>query len=370
MIPLAIWAVVETKPRHAVDPIASLSILLPETLPPSRLLFPLKTTYQANGNTSDAWRGLAHLVVPRSRLIISLSEPGAVRVFPNKMVNADQNTVQGCLKRCSDYGFPAGGLEYGEECYCGDVEDIAANGGVMSPESDCDMLCSGDPYHLCGGPQRLQLYEWNGNLNVWNEPQNTGHYEFLISSPIVSLIATLGTNNKVTFLEKWGTSYYPNSTGAYELDLTLVNDYTKTWREMHVKTDVFCAASIILPDKAGRQINVGGWSVESLYGIRLYSPDGSPGVNGTNDWEEDVNVLALQRGRWYPTALLLTNGSILVVGGEHGSNGVAEPTLEILPRPNGGDTVVYLDWLNSTDPNNLYPFLHILPTNGNILVSK
>lgn len=297
-----------------------------------------------------------------------LAEPGAVRVFPNKMVNTNDNTVQGCLKRCSDYGFPAGGLEYGEECYCGDVEDIATNGGVMSPESDCNILCTGDPYHLCGGQQRLQLYEWNGNLNVWNQPQNTGRYEFLIGSPIVSLIATLGINNKVTFLEKWGTSVYPNSTGAYELDLTLVNDYTKTWREMHVKTDVFCAASIILPDKAGRQINVGGWSVDSLFGIRLYSPDGSPGVNGTNDWEEDVNVLALQRGRWYPTALLLTNGSILVVGGEHGSNGAAEPTLEILPKPAGGDTVVYLDWLNRTDPNNLYPFLHILPNNGNIFV--
>ena len=286
------------------------------------------------------------------------------------MVFSDNNTVQACLQRCSEYGFPAGGLEYGEECYCGDVADIAANGGVMSSESDCNMLCSGDPYHLCGGQQRLQLYEWNGNLNVWNKPQNTGRYEYLVGAPVVSLISTLNINNKVTFLEKYGTSIYPNSTGAYELDVTLVGDYTKTWREMHVQTDIFCAAGLILPDKAGRQITVGGWSVDSLYGIRLYTPDGSLGVNGTNDWEEDVNVLSLQRGRWYPSALTLTNGSILVVGGEHGSNGVAEPTLEILPKPEGGDTVVYLDWLNRTDPNNLYPFLYVLPTNGDILVSE
>ena len=63
---------------------------------------------------------------------------------------------------------------------------------------------------------------------------------------------------------------------------------------MHVKTDVFCSGSIILPDKVGRQINVGGWSVESTFGLRLYTPDGSPGVNGTNDWEEDYNILKLQ----------------------------------------------------------------------------
>lgn len=66
------------------------------------------------------------------------------------------------------------------------------------------------------------------------------------------------------------------------------------WREMHVKTDVFCAGSVILPDKAGRQINVGGWSLESTFGVRLYTPDGHEGVNSTNDWEENFQVLSLQ----------------------------------------------------------------------------
>lgn len=87
---------------------------------------------------------------------------------------------------------------------------------------------------------------------------------------------------------------FPNSTGAYELDLSLVDDFYHTWREMHVKTDVFCSGSVILPDKAGRQINVGGWSLQSTWGVRLYTPDGSSGVNGTNDWEENYAELALQ----------------------------------------------------------------------------
>ena len=50
------------------------------------------------------------------------------------------------------------------------------------------------------------------------------------------------------------------------------------------------------------------------------------------------------------------------MGGETGSNAPANPTLEILPRIPGGDTQLFLDWLNRTDPNNLYPFLHILPS--------
>jgi hypothetical protein len=56
----------------------------------------------------------------------------------------------------------------------------------------------------------------------------------------------------------------------------------------------------------------------------------------------------------------MSNGSILVMGGEDGPNGPPTPTLEILPRIPGGSTTLFLDWLNSTDPNNMYPFLHIL----------
>jgi hypothetical protein len=63
---------------------------------------------------------------------------------------------------------------------------------------------------------------------------------------------------------------------------------------MHVKTDVFCSASLVLPDKGGRQINTAGWSDQAEYGIRLYTPTGSPGVPSTSDWEEDVNVLKTQ----------------------------------------------------------------------------
>jgi hypothetical protein len=76
----------------------------------------------------------------------------------------------------------------------------------------------------------------------------------------------------------------------------------------------------------------------------------------------------LQRGRWYPTAAQLSNGSVLVIGGEDGSNGAPVPNLEILPFPQGG-YVKDLPWLRSTDPFNLYPFVAILPS-GNIFVGK
>ncbi|KAJ7113633.1 copper radical oxidase [Mycena epipterygia] len=297
-----------------------------------------------------------------------LMEAVGSRAIPWQNIYPTNNSATTCLGQCAAFGYTAGGMEFGEECYCGDVSDVQAAGVGFAPASDCNMPCPGDPIHLCGGGNRIQYYIWTGTPpNVWKKPANIGRYEFLVPGVVVPLIATLGINNKVTFLEKDGTSEFANSTGAYELDLSLVGTFSKAWRTMHVKSDVFCSGSVILPDKGGRILNVGGWSLDSTKGVRLYTPDGSAGVNGTNDWQENFKELALQRQRWYPTAAVLSNGSVLVIGGETGSNAGPEANLEILPTPPGGDTVVDLDWLARTDPFNLYPFVFVLPS-GNIFV--
>lgn len=243
--------------------------------------------------------------------------------------------------------------------------DIAAAGSTPAPETDCNVKCSGDQNYLCGGGSRLTWYKWTGTpLYVWSYPTGAaaGRYELLIGGVCIPLLTTPGVNGKYTFVEKYGTGE-PNSTGAYELDLAKLNQpgVGGAWREMHVKTDVFCSASITLPDKGGRQLNVGGWSGDSLFGVRLYWPDGSPGTTSVNDWQENGAELKLQNGRWYPSAMVMSNGSVLVVGGENGSNGPPVPTLEILPKVGG---TVFCDWLQRTDPNNLYPFLITLPSGG------
>lgn len=276
-------------------------------------------------------------------------------------------TPVSCLGMCGMFGYTAAGLEYGNECYCGDVSNIISSNAIRMPETDCSMPCPGNLTSICGAGNRMSLYYWTGSQPQYSfsypQGNDAGSYSNLIGGVVTPLITMQSITGKVTFLEKYGTGL-PNSTGAYELDLSL-GDRWKAWREMHVKTDLFCAAGLTLPDKAGRQLTIGGWSTDSLYGVRLYWPDGSPGVNGTNDWQEDVNSLRLQNGRWYPSALIMANGSIMVLGGEDGSNGKAVPTLEVLPYT--GTKPLYMDWLARTDPNNLYPFASVLP-GGGILV--
>ncbi|KYK54338.1 putative glyoxal oxidase precursor [Drechmeria coniospora] len=286
--------------------------------------------------------------------------------FWQNIFNNNDMTPEACVKKCGDFGYMAAGLEYGRECYCGDPANIKTAGAEKVSDKECNIPCSGNASALCGGGSRLTTYFWKGDpFYSWSFPEmgtpEAGSYDFLIGGVCIPLVTSQAINGKVTFLEKWGTGP-PNSTGAYELDLSLVDNFKAAWRTMHVKTDIFCSGGVTLPDKAGRQLTVGGWSGESTFGIRMYTPDGSPGVPGRNDWEENVNVLKLQDGRWYPSTMNMANGSILVIGGEEGSNGAPVPTLEILPPT--GTKPLFMDWLQRTNPNNLYPFVCVLPSGG------
>jgi hypothetical protein len=158
---------------------------------------------------------------------------------------------------------------------CGDVSDVTNNGGTAAPATDCNMACSGDGIHLCGGPSRLQLYLGTALLPTGRHRPilATMRYALLrmytmcyaegLSINVVlhaglipPLLATVGINGKVSFLEKAGTSEFANSTGAYELDLSLVPNFNTAWREMHLQTDVFCSAAVVLPDVGRTDLNV------------------------------------------------------------------------------------------------------------------
>lgn len=43
--------------------------------------------------------------------------PGGVRALPYQMILKTNNTANNCITQCSNFGFNAGGMEYGEECY-------------------------------------------------------------------------------------------------------------------------------------------------------------------------------------------------------------------------------------------------------------
>lgn len=284
--------------------------------------------------------------------------------------DSSKMTIPLCLKRCQKFGYSAAGVEYGRQCVCGDLGKVEERGDVWKDDGFCSMPCPGDREHTCGAGNHINYYEWTGEaLNTFHyaSGNEAGEYQHFSTSPIVPLISSVGINDKVIFVEKHGTSL-DNTEGSFEFDYK-----TNTYRELALKTDVFCSASFTLPDKAGRMINIGGWSAESIYGIRFFTPDSPQGVNnGTNVWEEDYGQLRLFDPRWYPTAIVLSNGSLLAMGGESGSDAPIVPSAEVLPHPPGVTESTYIDYLARAEAigrTNSYPHMAIMPS-GNIFFTQ
>ncbi|KAJ3215587.1 hypothetical protein HDU67_000245 [Dinochytrium kinnereticum] len=270
--------------------------------------------------------------------------------------------VDMCLAHCKRYGYPVAGLQW-----CGDRLKYEKR----VSDRFCNFQCDGNVSQCCGAPDRISLYvaeQSVGIAPVFSRPKNRGKFEFIFSGPVVPLVTGLTKTNKVIFLEKFAfiaAGAPPNSTHVYEYDYT-ITDRSKAFREMHTKTDIFCSAVHMMPDRWGRMLNVAGMRDISLKGIRIYRPTGSSGVNGTTDWEENAKILKLQRPRWYPGMLQLQNGSFAIIGGADNADLTGQsPSAEILP-PNGFPSA-NIQILEKTERYNLYPFAYILPS-GNIFM--
>ena len=75
---------------------------------------------------------------------------------PEPVTGGSKNmTVAGCTAKCQSLGYLYAGVEYAQECYCGNQ---IANGG-SSISSGCNMPCAGNSSEYCGGPNALNLYQ-------------------------------------------------------------------------------------------------------------------------------------------------------------------------------------------------------------------
>ena len=82
-------------------------------------------------------------------------------------------TVPACLQACQDDNFPLAGLEFSTQCYCG--SEIGGDGAPAT--SGCNMVCQGSSSTLCGGADRLNLYNFTGTITgppVTNTPPAGG----------------------------------------------------------------------------------------------------------------------------------------------------------------------------------------------------
>lgn len=94
-------------------------------------------------------------------------------------------TVYNCIQACRGYTYA--GLEFGQECYCG---NSLGAGSVPTLASECNMPCKGNGSEYCGGGSRLNLYEIGGG----GPGSSAGSSATLVSSSRVPGETSIFTN--------------------------------------------------------------------------------------------------------------------------------------------------------------------------------
>lgn len=90
-----------------------------------------------------------------------VSEPSAGKLMDFQVYNNGTTmTPQVCLSQCEQFTYA--GVEYGQECWCGNTLNLAgwsgATPGQNVSSSQCSMLCPGNATEYCGSGNVLQLY--------------------------------------------------------------------------------------------------------------------------------------------------------------------------------------------------------------------
>jgi hypothetical protein len=167
------------------------------------------------------------------------------------------------------------------------------------------------------------------------------------SSEVAAVHAALLPNGDVV--------YYSGNTGQDIPAATRIwNPITRRVREPPTvpDTDVFCSGLTPLWD--GKILVVGG--------TKLYPTDTNPFIGSKSAYVLDsevgwTRVADMVFGRWYPSAIMLADGRVLVVSGASDDGGVT-PRVEIYDPLNGW--VLLPESANRLLP--IYPRLHVLPS--------
>lgn len=76
------------------------------------------------------------------------------RTLSSQLLTSNSLTVELCTSFCAGYTYF--GVEYGQECYCGNT---LLAGSALVTDGRCSMTCAGNVTELCGGPNGLSRYE-------------------------------------------------------------------------------------------------------------------------------------------------------------------------------------------------------------------
>ncbi|PIL37695.1 hypothetical protein GSI_01389 [Ganoderma sinense ZZ0214-1] len=186
------------------------------------------------------------------------------------------------------------------------------------------------------------------------------------SSGVVAVESVVVSPNFAIFFNR--ASNDPLQINGHSAWGALFNLKTAEVTALDVATNSFCAGGAFLSN--GTMASIGGDELgfpgnpaikPGNQAIRLFAPCASPTGDGCTVFE-DPNLILLEK-RWYPSAIRIFDGSLIIVGGMHVestfNNIDPENSIEFFPRKE--QTVRPSPFLVRSLPANLFPRLFALP---------
>ncbi|KAK0519416.1 hypothetical protein OC842_007464, partial [Tilletia horrida] len=172
---------------------------------------PTSTTGTPTATSTATPTGSATIVLSASGLSYQgcWHEPSGTRMLATRVAASSSMTVQSCVASCLNAGYSIAGLEYSQECWCGNGVTL---GSTEVADSQCTNTCSGDATQLCGGSFLLTTYAQNpivaphqpANVGTWTSQgcfnDSTGARTLQGSKPVLGSSNTL--ENCATALKK------------------------------------------------------------------------------------------------------------------------------------------------------------------------
>jgi hypothetical protein len=109
---------------------------------------------------------LKSLLVPTGwKKLGCYADPNNSKVLKDTYTRGLTNlTLESCLRSCAAAGYKYAGIEWSEECACGNT---VTSGSTLLSDSQCSMPCAGLTFGatgvgFCGGPTRMSVYQLTG----------------------------------------------------------------------------------------------------------------------------------------------------------------------------------------------------------------
>jgi beta-glucosidase len=111
-------------------------------------------------------------------------------------------TIEACESECLAASYKFAGVEYGNECWCGNTQPATA-----ATATDCNMACAGKSSETCGAGSRLNVYSYGTSTSTTTSSTTTTTATKTTTSKTTSSTTTTKTTTTATATPTSGWKY-------------------------------------------------------------------------------------------------------------------------------------------------------------------